>query len=65
MTYHDKIACMESLEEKGIEKPREFGWPLRCEIQHPSGEGEYSCPACGDVFIIRPGEPLPNGLIEQ
>lgn len=65
MTYHDKFDCQKSLEEKGIDKPREWGWPLQCEIQYRSGEAEYSCPACGDVFTIWPDTPLLNGLIEQ
>jgi hypothetical protein len=48
LLYHEAAAC----KERGGNKSREYGFPVKC-VQHWSdGYGEYQCPACGRVWDI-------------
>lgn len=55
MLYHKECEANEA---------REFGYPLECIQMWSTGDIQYQCPACGELFNFHVGDELPPEIEE-
>jgi hypothetical protein len=55
MLYHTQCEANEA---------REFGWPLECIQMRSTGEIQYQCRACGELFNFHIEDDLPDRVEE-